>query len=46
MERDIMARGLDAAADEPRKMADLYQTYATWRDMPGFGICGLVFEKA
>jgi hypothetical protein len=45
LERGIMSRGLDAAVHEPREMADHFRTYASWAEMPGFGICGLMFEK-
>jgi SAM-dependent methyltransferase len=45
MERALIARGLEAAIDDPRQMADHYQEYPSWGAMPGFGICGLVFEK-
>lgn len=37
--------GLECTVNDPREMVDHYQEFPSWEDMPGMGICGLVFEK-
>jgi SAM-dependent methyltransferase len=46
MERAIIAAGLDAAVGQPRDMVEHFRTFASWSEMPGFGVCGLMFEKS
>jgi len=31
--------------DDPREMADHYQKFCDWAQMPGFGVCGFVLKK-
>ncbi len=31
--------------DDPREIADHYREFATWEEMPGMGVCGLMIEK-
>jgi SAM-dependent methyltransferase len=40
-----MAEGLAATVRDPREIADHFQPYARWDDMPGRGVCGLVMKK-
>lgn len=43
--RRWMEGGLDATIEDPRRIADDYDTYESWADMPGFGVCGMVIDK-
>ena len=37
--------GLGATATDSWRIARDYQEYRSWEDMPGVGVCGLVFDK-
>lgn len=37
--------GIHCTVDDPREMADNYREYASWKDMPGLGVCGMMFER-
>lgn len=37
--------GLRRAVRDPKEMADHYKEFNDWDEMPGMGVCGLVFEK-
>jgi SAM-dependent methyltransferase len=37
--------GYECTVDDPREFADHYQEFPAWADMPGVGVCGLMFEK-
>lgn len=37
--------GLDETIEDPRRIADGYDTYESWADMPGIGVCGIVIHK-
>ncbi len=32
--------------DDPREIADHYREFATWEEMPGMGVCGMMIEKS
>jgi SAM-dependent methyltransferase len=38
--------GYSCTVDDPREFSEHYQEFATWNEMPGVGVCGLMFEKA
>jgi hypothetical protein len=40
-----MANGPEHTIDDPRRIADEYDRFESWRSMPGFGVCGLVMDK-
>lgn len=42
-ERDWMKTGHRATVGDPALIAKHFRTYPTWQDMPGMGVCGLVF---
>jgi len=44
-EADWIARGAAVTATDPERMAAGYCEFASWADMPGVGVCGLVFDK-
>ena len=44
-EAEWIARGAAATATDPERMAASYCEFASWADMPGVGVCGLVFNK-
>lgn len=31
--------------EDPKEIVDNYQEYESWEEMPGIGVCGLMFEK-
>jgi hypothetical protein len=37
--------GTRCTVDDAREIADHYQAYDCWEDMPGVGVCGLLIEK-
>jgi SAM-dependent methyltransferase len=37
--------GFAVTAEDPREIADHYRAYERWEEMPGLGICGLLFTK-
>jgi SAM-dependent methyltransferase len=45
-ERRWMREGMNCAVDDPREIAENYREFSTWEEMPGMGICGLMFEKS
>jgi len=44
-ERRWMREGLRYVVDDPREIADHYQVYGAWDDMPGRGVCGITIVK-
>lgn len=38
-------KGYACKVNDPRVFNEDYALYDTWQDMPGQGVCGLVFEK-
>lgn len=44
-ERRWMREGHRCTVEDPREIVDYYQEYASWADMPGRGVCGLVIQK-
>lgn len=44
-ERRWMEVGADETVDDPRRIADDYVEYGEWAEMPGFGVCAMVFDK-
>lgn len=38
--------GFKVTVDSPREITDNYCEFDNWDAMPGFGVCGLMFEKA
>lgn len=44
-ERRWIELGPDETIDDPRRIADDYDKYESWADMPGFGVCGMVIDK-
>lgn len=43
--RRWMRLGPDETIDDPRRIANDYQYYGEWKDMPGFGVCAFVIDK-
>jgi len=37
--------GLPYVVEDPREIADHYQEYGSWSDMPGKGVCGITIVK-
>lgn len=44
-EKDWIRRGHGRTVDDPREIADWYRPFASWADMPGQGVCGIVIER-
>lgn len=44
-ERRWIELGPDETIDDPRRIADDYDYYEQWADMPGFGVCAIVIDK-
>ncbi len=40
-----MREGLDCTVNDPREIADNFREFAAWDEMPGTGVCCLMFEK-
>lgn len=40
-----LADGLWCTVSDPREIADHYREYSSWEEMPGMGVCGLVFDR-
>lgn len=40
-----LRNGHACTVDDPREIADHYQEYRSWEEMPGRGVCGLMIEK-
>jgi hypothetical protein len=40
-----LERGIHCTVSDPREIADHYRAYASWAEMPGMGVCGLVFDR-
>lgn len=38
--------GYNCTVDDPREFSEYYQEFPTWNEMPGIGVCGLMFEKS
>lgn len=45
-EKRWMREGHACTVNGPREIADHWREYATWEDIPGMGVCGLMIEKA
>lgn len=41
-----MREGYACTVEDPREIADNFQEYETWEEMPGMGVCGLMIEKS
>jgi len=44
-ERRWIEQGRDCTVEDPREMAEHYREFATWEEMPGMGVCGLMILK-
>jgi SAM-dependent methyltransferase len=44
-ERRWIELGPSETVEDARRIADDYDEYPSWGDMPGFGVCGMVFVK-
>jgi hypothetical protein len=44
-ERRWIEQGRDCTVEDPREMAEHYREFATWEEMPGTGVCGLMIQK-
>ena len=44
-ERRWQHDGLNCTVDDPREFSDHYREFDSWQAMPGFGVCGLMWEK-
>jgi SAM-dependent methyltransferase len=44
-ERDWLRRGRERTVDDPREIADWYQPYRSWDEMPGQGVCGIALRR-
>jgi SAM-dependent methyltransferase len=44
-EQRWIQHGFAVTVDDPREIADHYREYDRWEDMPGLGICGVMFTK-
>lgn len=44
-ERRWLEFGPNETIDDPRRIADDYDYYERWADMPGFGVCAMVIDK-
>lgn len=44
-ERRWISQGYRCSVNDPREFADHYGEFDAWEHMPGFGVCGLMFEK-
>ena len=40
-----MRHGYNCTVDDPIEIMDHYRDFPTWEEMPGMGVCGLMFEK-
>ena len=40
-----MQEGSVILVNDPIEMVNYYREFSDWQEMPGFGVCGLVFEK-
>ena len=43
--RRWMREGHACTVDDPREIVDHYQEFASWEEMPGMGVCGVMIEK-
>lgn len=43
--RRWLEEGWQCTVEDPREIADHYQEYESWEEMPGVGVCGIVIEK-
>lgn len=44
-EKRWIEEGLDCTVEDPREIADHYGEFASWDEMPGTGVCCMMFEK-
>ena len=44
-EKRWLRDGFECTFDDPREMSEHYQEFLSWDEMPGKGVCGLVFIK-
>jgi hypothetical protein len=40
-----MRYGHNCTVNDPREITDYYREFSSWEEMPGIGVCGLMFEK-
>jgi len=40
-----MRDGYDCTVDDPREFSVHWQIFSNWNEMPGIGVCGLMFDK-
>ena len=40
-----MRQGHNCTVDDPQEITDHYRDFPSWEEMPGKGVCGLMFEK-
>ncbi len=40
-----MKEGIRQTVNDPREIVDQYREYASWEDMPGRGVCGLMLQN-
>lgn len=40
-----MRQGHNCTVDDPKEITDHYRDFPSWEEMPGMGVCGLMFEK-
>lgn len=43
--RRWIAGGPDETIEDPRRIADDYDSYESWEGMPGAGVCGMVIDR-
>jgi cyclopropane fatty-acyl-phospholipid synthase-like methyltransferase len=44
-EEQALKRGLDYTCRDAQEYAEGYRRFSSWEEMPGIGVCGLLFEK-
>lgn len=44
-EKRWVSEGLSHTIEDPREIADYYQEFSSWEEMPGMGVCGLMIQK-
>jgi hypothetical protein len=40
-----MRDGYNCTVNDPREITDYYREFSSWEEMPGIGVCGLMFKK-
>lgn len=44
-EQRWLKEGYDCTVDDPREIVNFYREFSSWSEMPGEGVCGLMFVK-